>query len=159
MFLPNSTTAVNAAVWVSVLRKGRKVTEPICLPSSADEFKVAVGNWMDGAVGGFADSQADWSYSVVNSCGANVPETPLSLSNAPEELGAESGESDFIGYQTVVLEDTTPSITTTQQTGVTCNLVISILFQDTVVRCSVWVSALPSEFFPAPVSEHVGLEP
>ena len=102
----------------------------------ADEFKVAVDTWMDGAVDGFASTQADWSYTIANSCGGNVPATSLTLSNAPEDLGSESGESDFVGYTVVQFEDTSPpsaSDTVTAQQA-TCQLDISILFQDTVVR-------------------------
>lgn len=102
----------------------------------ADEFKVAVDTWMDGAVDGFASTQADWSYTIANSCGGNVPATSLTLSNTPEDLGSESGESDFVGYTVVQFEDTSPpsaSDTVTAQQA-TCQLDISILFQDTVVR-------------------------
>ena len=91
---------------------------------------------MDGAVDGFAGTQADWSYSIANSYGSNVPETSLTLANAPADLGAEIGEGDFVGYTVVRFEDTSPpsaSATVTAQQA-TCQLDISIMFQDTVVR-------------------------
>lgn len=116
----------------------RSVPYNISFVAYADEFKVAVENWMDGAVDGFAGTEADWSYSIANSCGSNVPETSLILSSSPEDLGSESEETDdFAGYQVVQFEDMSPpsaSATVTAQQA-TCQLAISIMFQDTVV-CS-----------------------
>jgi hypothetical protein len=101
-----------------------------------DEFKVAVDNWMDGAVDGFSSTGADWSYNIVNSCGGRVPETSLKLSSVPELLGAESDEKkDFASYKVVKFEDTSPpaSAPTVTAQQANCNLAISILYKNTVV--------------------------
>jgi hypothetical protein len=110
----------------------------------ADEFKMAVSTWNNGAVDGFnALTDKDWTYSVTNSCGARasaplLKSTASEVSRDPGALGAEAGESTFAKYTPVLYEDKTlpPSgtLNPASQTATTCMLNYGIMLKGKMVR-------------------------
>jgi hypothetical protein len=104
----------------------------------ADEFKVAVTNWNNGNVDGFA-SATGWQYQITpaQGCASQVPQTALTRTSDPEDLGAEADEAGtFASYERVSYFDPNPpavasSVTETQ---VNCNLNVAFFFGNQVVR-------------------------
>jgi hypothetical protein len=127
----------------------------------ADEFKVAVKNWNDGAVDGwnsFTDN--DWTYRMVPApanCttalqGQLVKTTTPESARDANALGAEAGESDFTGYTPLSYQEANPQ--SVGQPGAPgeppCNLNYNILLKGKSV-CSICDASLKIDVMKSPV--------
>lgn len=106
----------------------------------ADEFKMAVKNWNNGAVDGWNSlTDSDWTYSMAPTpatCakalrGQLVKNTQLETARDPNALGNEVGESDFTGYTPLLYQEAKQQIVGQLNTAndQNCNLNYDIQFK------------------------------
>jgi hypothetical protein len=112
----------------------------------ADEFKVAVRTWNNGKANKWNQYSNDaWTYDSTNTCGGQgsgtlTKDAAAETSRDPQALGAEAGESDFIGYTPLVYDDLQPpSVGTASSTATNCDLNVAVSLNGNAVRSLVCV--------------------